>query len=161
MLVVETFLWIFPILGPLCPYFDSPQDPLNMRTSLLRSMSCTLFMSYLEQGAAFQPSVETLFRSLLPFPNPRDCPGLLRQFLKFRETTSSFSEKMQFSSSKISFYVWDHISEGKACIKNPKTCGHSKWPPLTNGMSCSCGRSVSIEKPYFKQRSSLSISCFI
>ena len=23
-------------------------------------------------------------------------------------------------------YVWDHISEGKACIKNPKTCGPSK-----------------------------------
>jgi len=97
-----------------------------MRTSLLRSRSCTLFMSYLEQGAAFQPSVETLFRSLLPFPNPRDCPGLLRQSLKFCETTSSLSEKMQFSNSKISFYVWDHIFEGKACIKNQKTCGPSK-----------------------------------
>ena len=24
-------------------------------------------------------------------------------------------------------YVWDHISEGKVCIKNPKTCGPSKW----------------------------------
>ena len=23
-------------------------------------------------------------------------------------------------------YVWDHISEGKACIKNPKICGPSK-----------------------------------
>ena len=23
-------------------------------------------------------------------------------------------------------YVWDHILEGKACIKNPKTCGPSK-----------------------------------
>ena len=42
-------------------------------------------------------------------------------------------------------YVWDHISEGKACIKNPKTCDPSKWPPLTTGMSYSCGQSVSIE----------------
>ena len=49
-------------------------------------------------------------------------------------------------------YVWDHISEGKACIKNPKTCGPSKWPPLTTGMSYSCGPSVSIEKPHDKQR---------
>ena len=38
-------------------------------------------------------------------------------------------------------YVRDHILEGKACIKNPKTCGGvpSKWPPLTNGMSYSYG----------------------
>ena len=48
-------------------------------------------------------------------------------------------------------YVWDHISEGKACIKNPKTCGPSKWPPLTNGMSYSCGQSVSFEKPRDKR----------
>ena len=49
-------------------------------------------------------------------------------------------------------YVWDHISEGKECIKNLKTCGPSKWPPLTNGMSYSFGQSVSIEKPRFKRR---------
>ena len=48
-------------------------------------------------------------------------------------------------------YVWDHISEGKACIKNPKTCGPSKWPPLTTGMSYSCGQSVSFEKPRDKR----------
>ena len=48
-------------------------------------------------------------------------------------------------------YVWDHISERKACIKNPKTCGPSKWLPLTAGMSYSCGQSVSIEKPHDKQ----------
>ena len=48
-------------------------------------------------------------------------------------------------------YVWDHISEGKVCIKNPKTCGPSKWPPLTTGMSYSCGPSVSIEKPRDKR----------
>ena len=34
-------------------------------------------------------------------------------------------------------YVWDHILEEKVCIKNPKTCGPSKWPPLTTGMSYS------------------------
>ena len=49
-------------------------------------------------------------------------------------------------------YVWDRILEGKACIKNPKTCGPSKWPSLTTGMSYSCGQSVSIEKPRDKQR---------
>ena len=48
-------------------------------------------------------------------------------------------------------YVWDHIVEGKACIKNPKTCGPSKWPPLSNGMSYSWVRSVSIEKPCDKR----------
>ena len=49
-------------------------------------------------------------------------------------------------------YVWDHISEGKLlCIKNLKTCGPSKWPPLTTGMSYSCGPSVSIEKPRDKR----------
>ena len=77
----------------------------------------------------------------------RDYPGLLRQSLKFREIASSHSEKCSFQAHIISFYVWDHISEGKACIKNPKTCGPSKWPPLTNSMSYSYGRSVSIEKP--------------
>ena len=68
---------------------------------------------------------------------------------------------MRFSSPIISFYVWDYISKGKARIKNPKTCGPPKWPLLTNGMSCSCGRSVSIEKPRDKRRSPLSLSCFI
>ena len=57
--------------------------------------------------------------------------------------------------------IWVYISEGKTCIKNPKTCGPSKWPPLTNGMSCSCERSVSIEKLRHKRRTSLSFSCFI
>ena len=56
----------------------------------------------------------------------RDYPGLLRQSLKFRETASSHSEKCSFQAHIFSFYVWDHISEGKACIKNPKTCGPSK-----------------------------------
>ena len=42
-------------------------------------------------------------------------------------------------------YFWDHILEGKACIKNSKTRGPSKWPYLTTGMSYSCGQSVSIE----------------
>ena len=49
-------------------------------------------------------------------------------------------------------YVWDHISEGKACIKNPKTCAPSKWSSVTTGMSYSCGQSVSIEKLHDKQR---------
>ena len=57
-------------------------------------------------------------------------------------------------------YVWDHISEGKACIKNLKTCDPLKWPPLTTGMSYSCGQSVSIEKPRDKRRLFLSSSCF-
>ena len=43
-------------------------------------------------------------------------------------------------------YVWDHILEGKACIKNPKTCGPSPWPTLSNSMSYSCVGSISIEK---------------
>ena len=81
----------------------------------------------------------------------RDYPGLLRQSLKFRETASSHSEKCSFQAHIISFYVWDHISEGKACIKNPKACGPSKWPPLTTGMSYSCRPSVSIKKPRDKR----------
>ena len=37
MLVVEIFLSIFPILGPLLPYSNPPQDRLYMRTSCLRT----------------------------------------------------------------------------------------------------------------------------
>jgi len=88
-------------------------------------------------------------------------PGLLRQSLKLREIASSHSEKCSIPSQRIYLFVWDHISEGKACTKNPKTCGPYKWPPLTNGMSYSCGQSVSNEKPRDKRRSSLSPSCFI
>ena len=44
-------------------------------------------------------------------------------------------------------HVWGHNSETKAQIKNPKTCGPSKWPPLTKGMPYSWLRNVSFEKP--------------
>ena len=44
-------------------------------------------------------------------------------------------------------HVWGHNSETKAQIKNPKTCGPSKWPPLAKGMPYSWVRNVSIEKP--------------
>ena len=90
----------------------------------------------------------------------RDYHGLLRQSLKFRGTVS-LSLKNAVFKPIISFYVWVHISEGKTCSINPKTCGPSKWPPLTNSMSYSYGRSVSIEKPHDKRRSSLSLNCFI
>ena len=98
--------------------------------------------------------------SILIYQITRDYPGLLCQSLKFRETVSLTLKNAVFKPI-ISFYVGVHISEGKTCIKNPKTCGPSKWPPLTNGMSYSCGQSVSIEKPRFKRRLSLSPSCFI
>ena len=44
-------------------------------------------------------------------------------------------------------HVWGHNSETKAQIKNPKTCGPSKRPPLTKGKPYSWVRNVSIEKP--------------
>ena len=44
-------------------------------------------------------------------------------------------------------HVWGHNSETKAQIKNLKTCGPSKWPPLTKGMPYSWVQNVSIEKP--------------
>ena len=44
-------------------------------------------------------------------------------------------------------HVWGPNSETKAQIKNPKTCGPSKWPPPTKGMPYSWVRNVSIEKP--------------
>ena len=44
-------------------------------------------------------------------------------------------------------HVWGHNSETKAQIKNPKTCGPSKWPPLTKGMPYSWMWNVSIKKP--------------
>ena len=44
-------------------------------------------------------------------------------------------------------HVWGHNSETKGQIKNPKTCGPSKWPPPTKGMPYSWVRNVSIEKP--------------
>ena len=50
-------------------------------------------------------------------------------------------------------YIGHHISKGKAWIKNPKTCGSSKWPPLTNEMSYSCVRSIFMEKWHHKGRS--------
>ena len=43
-------------------------------------------------------------------------------------------------------HVWGHNSETKAQIKIPKTCGPSKWPPLTTGMSYLCVCNVSSEK---------------
>ena len=55
----------------------------------------------------------------------RDYPGLLRQSLKFRETASLTLKNAVFKPI-ISFYVWVHISQGKTCIKNPKTSGPSK-----------------------------------
>ena len=58
-------------------------------------------------------------------------------------------------------HVWGHNSETKAQIKNPKTCGPPQWTTLANGVSYSCGRSVSIEKPRYKRRVSLSLFCFI
>ena len=47
--------------------------------------------------------------------------------------------------------VWGHNSETKAQIKNPKTCGPPQWTTLANGVSYSCGPSVSIEKPRDKR----------
>ena len=39
-------------------------------------------------------------------------------------------------------HVWGHNSETKAQIKNPETCGPSKWPLLTKGMPYSWVRNV-------------------
>ena len=62
MLVVETILWFFPILRPLCPYFESLLKIPHpyMRTSLLRTRCCTWFVSYLEQG---KPNFSLQFKS--------------------------------------------------------------------------------------------------
>ena len=43
-------------------------------------------------------------------------------------------------------HVWGHDSEIKLQIKNMKTCGPSKWLPLTKGMPYSWERNVSSEK---------------
>ena len=50
-------------------------------------------------------------------------------------------------------HFWGHNSETKAQIKHPKTCGPSKWPPLTKGMPYSWVQNVSIEKPQDNRKS--------
>ena len=70
-------------------------------------------------------------------------------------------EKSCFSSPRISLCVEDHNSKTKALIKKVKTCGPSPWSTLANGMSYSWVQSISIKKPCYKQRSSLSLFCFI
>ena len=44
-------------------------------------------------------------------------------------------------------HVWSHNFETKAQIKNLKTCGPSKWPPLTKVMPYSWVWNISIKKP--------------
>ena len=75
----------------------------------------------------------------------RNYPGLLRQSLKFCEILSSYFENAVLSPG-ISLYIWDQNSKTKAIIRNPKTYRPSLWPTVTNGMSYSCLRSVSIKK---------------
>ena len=87
-------------------------------------------------------------------------PGLLRQSLKFCEILSSYFENAVLSPG-ISLYIWDQNSKTKAIIRNPKTYRPSLWPTVTNGMSYSCLRSVSIKKRRYKRRLSLSLFCFI
>ena len=98
MLMVETFLWIFP--GPPCPYFDSPSRS-PQHEDLPPQVHELYFMYYLEQGAAFQLSDETLFTSLLSFTDWR----VYKVILECGWVSSSESHRSSWS------LIWWHFFE--------------------------------------------------